>query len=58
MGHIENPYLQHKDKEMLQQQTGLSQSQIQNWFMNVRKRIFQPIKKNNKSKGKWDLLLT
>ena len=52
MNHIENPYLQMADKEDLSKETGLSINQIQNWFMNVRKRIFQPIKKNNKSKGK------
>jgi hypothetical protein len=30
---------------------------VSNWFTNVRKRIWQPIKKKNKNKGAHDLML-
>jgi len=38
-------------------QTGLDQRQVSNWFTNVRKRIWQPIKKKNKNKGTKELML-
>ena len=37
--------------------TGLEPRQVSNWFTNVRKRIWQPIKKKNKNKGAKDLML-
>lgn len=46
--HAENPYLTESSKNELSQATGLDHRQISNWFTNVRKRIWQPIKRKNK----------
>eukprot|EP00347_Sterkiella_histriomuscorum_P019131 403342829 len=45
--HLDNPYPTHKEKDLLSQESGLSKRQIQNWFTNARKRIWQPMIKNH-----------
>ena len=50
--HANNPYLKEDSKKFLAAQTGLQERQVANWFTNVRKRIWQPIKKNNRGQGK------
>lgn len=52
--HIDNPYPSHVEKQKLSDKTGLATKQIQNWFINARKRIWQPIideQKTNKAGG-------
>lgn len=53
ISHVDHPYLNEKSKLKLMQQTGLDSKKIANWFMNVRKRIWQPVMKKNKNKSKW-----
>lgn len=55
--HADNPYLKDESKNELSLKTGLDPKQVANWFTNVRKRIWQPIKKKNKNKGMNDLML-
>lgn len=55
--HADNPYLKEESRNELALKTGLDQRQVSNWFTNVRKRIWQPIKKKNKNKGAKDLML-
>ena len=55
--HADNPYLKEDSRNELAMQTGLDQRQVSNWFTNVRKRIWQPIKKKNKNKGTKELML-
>lgn len=55
--HAENPYLKEESRNELAIKTGLEPRQVSNWFTNVRKRIWQPIKKKNKNKGAKDLML-
>jgi hypothetical protein len=58
ISHVDHPYLNEKSKLKLMQQTGLDGKKIANWFMNVRKRIWQPVMKKNKNKSKcFDLML-
>lgn len=52
ISHVDHPYLNEKSKLKLMQQTGLESKKISNWFMNVRKRIWQPVMKKNKNKSK------
>lgn len=42
---IDHPYPSDEVKEKLCQMTGLNKKQIQNWFINTRKRYVQPLKK-------------
>lgn len=46
--HIENPYPSQLDKDKLCEKTGLNPKQIQNWFINARKRIWHPIMEDQK----------
>ena len=58
--HADNPYLKDESKNELSLKTGLDPKQVANWFTNVRKRTWQPIKKKNKNKGKskhFDIIL-
>jgi hypothetical protein len=55
--HADNPYLKEESRNELALKTGLDQRQVSNWFTNVRKRIWQPIKKKNKNKGAKELML-
>ncbi|KAK9283283.1 hypothetical protein L1049_011519 [Liquidambar formosana] len=41
--HFLHPYPSDSDKQMLAQQTGLSRSQVSNWFINARVRIWKPM---------------
>ncbi|KAI5185217.1 hypothetical protein NEHOM01_0675 [Nematocida homosporus] len=45
--HIENPYPDEKEKHYLILKTGLCSSQINNWFINARRRIIPKIIKNS-----------
>jgi hypothetical protein len=55
--HADYPYLKEDNRNELARKTGLDPRQVSNWFTNVRKRIWQPIKKRNKNKGTKDLML-
>jgi CRISPR/Cas system CMR-associated protein Cmr1 (group 7 of RAMP superfamily) len=57
ISHADNPYLKDHSKLELSQKTGLQPRQISNWFTNVRKRIWQPIKNKNQNKSINDLIL-
>jgi len=48
----DNPYLKEENRRELADKTGLLERQVSNWFTNVRKRIWQPLKKKNKNKSK------
>ncbi|KAH9302881.1 hypothetical protein KI387_014464 [Taxus chinensis] len=41
--HFLNPYPSHADKHFLARQTGLSKSQVSNWFINARVRLWKPM---------------
>ncbi|KAI7725551.1 hypothetical protein M8C21_019915, partial [Ambrosia artemisiifolia] len=41
--HFLNPYLKDSEKLMLAKQTGLTRSQIANWFINARVRLWKPM---------------
>lgn len=41
--HKKHPYPAEKEKAELAQRTGLTVSQISNWFINARRRILQPM---------------
>ncbi|KAJ4980003.1 hypothetical protein NE237_010783 [Protea cynaroides] len=41
--HFLHPYPTDTDKQMLAKQTGLSRSQVSNWFINARVRIWKPM---------------
>ena len=51
--HAENPYIKEDSKRMLAQKTGLQERQVANWFTNVRKRVWQPIKKQGANLSKY-----
>lgn len=40
----DNPYLKEENRKELSEKTGLDQRQVSNWFTNVRKRVWQPLK--------------
>lgn len=42
--HIDHPYPTAYEKEMLERETGLSDTQVANWFGNARRRIVKPLK--------------
>jgi len=44
MEHWENPYPDESTKQLLVDQTGLSRSQVVNWFINARRRLIKPMK--------------
>lgn len=52
----DNPYLKEENRKELSEATGLDQRQVSNWFTNVRKRVWQPLKKKHKNKGKFYLI--
>lgn len=41
--HFLHPYPSDSEKQMLAQQTGLSRSQVSNWFINARVRLWKPL---------------
>ena len=41
--HIEFPYPNEQERQMLADETGMSVRQVLNWFVNARKRIWQPL---------------
>jgi len=49
--------LKEDSKNELALKTGLDPKQVSNWFTNVRKRIWQPIRRKNKDKDLKDLML-
>jgi hypothetical protein len=53
----DNPYLKEENRKELSEKTGLDQRQVSNWFTNVRKRVWQPLKKKNKNKSINDIML-
>jgi hypothetical protein len=40
---LQHPYPTEDEKKVISQQTGLSLLQINNWFINARRRILQPM---------------
>lgn len=40
--HTENPYPTEDEKQILMQQTNLNLKQVNNWFINARRRILKP----------------
>jgi len=44
--HMDNPYPNQGESEMLMEQTGLDKTQLKHWFNNARKRILKPLLKN------------
>ena len=51
--HADKPYLMRKSLIEICKKTQLDKKQISNWFMNVRKRIWQPIMLKKKNEGKY-----
>jgi hypothetical protein len=49
--HIDNPYPNGRDYEMLMKKTKLDKSQIKHWFNNARKRILKPLLQKNGTEG-------
>ncbi|XP_057782037.1 BEL1-like homeodomain protein 1 [Salvia miltiorrhiza] len=41
--HFLHPYPKNSDKQMLAKQTGLTRSQVSNWFINARVRLWKPM---------------
>ena len=41
--HLDHPYPDEEDKEVLARKTKLNVSQVSYWFVNARKRIWQPL---------------
>ena len=44
--HMDNPYPNAHESEMLMSRTGLDRTQLKHWFNNARKRILKPLLKN------------
>eukprot|EP00581_Thalassiosira_minuscula_P012080 CAMPEP_0183734328 /NCGR_PEP_ID=MMETSP0737-20130205/43511_1 /TAXON_ID=385413 /ORGANISM="Thalassiosira miniscula, Strain CCMP1093" /LENGTH=717 /DNA_ID=CAMNT_0025967793 /DNA_START=413 /DNA_END=2569 /DNA_ORIENTATION=+ len=44
--HMDNPYPNQRESEMLMEKTGLDKTQLKHWFNNARKRILKPLLKN------------
>lgn len=44
--HIQNPYPSDSEKSQLATMAGITKSQVSNWFVNGRKRLWQPLHKN------------
>eukprot|EP00579_Thalassiosira_antarctica_P001372 CAMPEP_0201872278 /NCGR_PEP_ID=MMETSP0902-20130614/5027_1 /ASSEMBLY_ACC=CAM_ASM_000551 /TAXON_ID=420261 /ORGANISM="Thalassiosira antarctica, Strain CCMP982" /LENGTH=863 /DNA_ID=CAMNT_0048398511 /DNA_START=76 /DNA_END=2663 /DNA_ORIENTATION=- len=49
--HMDNPYPNQRESEMLMERTGLDKTQLKHWFNNARKRILKPLLKNGGRKG-------
>ncbi|XP_023018666.2 uncharacterized protein [Leptinotarsa decemlineata] len=49
--HTDHPYPTDHEKQMLMQETNLSLLQVENWFINARRRILQDLTKLKKLKG-------
>lgn len=48
--HMDNPYPNQRESEMLMEKTGLDKTQLKHWFNNARKRILKPLLKNGGKK--------
>lgn len=55
--HVENPYPSPEQKKMLRGLTGLTSTQIRNWFTNFRKRHWNPIRAGREPKSYVDFIL-
>lgn len=55
--HIEKPYPSAADKKELCQRTGMSHTQIRNWFTNMRKRHWSPVKQGREPRSYVDFIL-
>ncbi|KAJ8907360.1 hypothetical protein NDN08_007474 [Rhodosorus marinus] len=44
--HFSDPYPSKSEKELLMEQTGLSSRQLENWFINMRVRVCNPLQKS------------
>ena len=53
MANWEDPYLNKEEQTRLCIESGLSKSQVSNWFLNARKRHLKPLDKNAKNKRKF-----
>jgi len=49
--HMDNPYPNQCESEMLMDKTGLDKTQLKHWFNNARKRILKPLLKNGGKKA-------
>jgi len=49
--HMDNPYPNQRESEMLMDKTGLDKTQLKHWFNNARKRILKPLLKNGGKKA-------
>jgi hypothetical protein len=49
--HVDNPYPNQRESEMLMKKTGLDKVQLKHWFNNARKRILKPLLKNGGKLG-------
>eukprot|EP00128_Syssomonas_multiformis_P008120 Colp12_sorted_trinity150504_noHs@7868 len=49
MEHQDNPYPSDEDKRLLVEQSGLTKDQINNWFINARRRVLQPLLERDRS---------
>ena len=43
LGNYENPYPNEATKKQLIEETGLTRSQVINWFINARRRLIKPL---------------
>lgn len=48
--HIVHPYPSEEEKKLIAEQTNLSLLQVNNWFINARRRILQPMLEQNTQK--------
>ncbi|GBG30955.1 Homeobox protein CUP9 [Hondaea fermentalgiana] len=55
--HIKNPYPTTEEKKMLRGMTGMTSTQIRNWFTNFRKRHWNPIRAGREPKSYVDFIL-
>jgi len=55
--HQSNPYPTRKEKAELVKKTGLSATQVRNWFTNIRKRHWAPVRKGREPRSFLDVVV-
>lgn len=55
--HIEKPYPSAADKRGLCERTGMSHTQIKNWFTNMRKRHWSPVRQGREARSYVDFII-